>query len=423
MARGVQALGTPCRSGCSGHHHGARRHPVLTPLAATRHAVRVRARQFMTPTRVALLTVGDPGRVTGGYLFHRRLADRASEYGAEMRFVSIPDLPLPWATATGPAWLRARATRTTDVLVLDSIAASAAAPWLGRVRAPIVGMLHQPPGGIDAPHFQRRFRSPFDRHAYRACSVLMVASDWLAVELVSAGLSADRIRIVEPGKDLDVAASAETGEREIGDVDRAELRRGRMMAALCVANWLPRKGILELLDAVAGLPDDVVTLHLVGDTATRGRYASRVHERIDRTDLRQRVVVRGLIQPAEVHEMYRTVDAFVLPSFEEPFGTVWGEAMAAGLPVVGWQAGNLPFLADHGRDGVLVPVGDVAALGVAIEWLARDPAIRERLGRAAYLRAVARPTWDETAARFFAIIEEVLSEHRKHAPRSGPGPL
>ena len=45
------------------------------------------------------------------------------------------------------------------------------------------------------------------------------------------------------------------------------------MAAVCVANWLPRKGIVELLEAVAGLPDDVVTLHLVGDTATRGRYA------------------------------------------------------------------------------------------------------------------------------------------------------
>ena len=47
------------------------------------------------------------------------------------------------------------------------------------------------------------------------------------------------------------------------------------MAAVCVANWLPRKGILELLEAVAGLPDDVVTLHLVGDTATRGGYARR----------------------------------------------------------------------------------------------------------------------------------------------------
>ncbi len=48
------------------------------------------------------------------------------------------------------------------------------------------------------------------------------------------------------------------------------------MAAVCVANWQPWKGIVELLEAVAGLPDDVVTLHLVGDTATRGGYAGRV---------------------------------------------------------------------------------------------------------------------------------------------------
>jgi len=127
--------------------------------------------------------------------------------------------------------------------------------------------------------------------------------------------------------------------------------------------------------------------------------------------------VHGLISPAAVHRMYRTVDAFVLPSFEEPYGTVWGEAMAAGLPVVGWQAGNLPFLADHGQDGVLVPVGDVPALGAAIEGLAGDPALRERLGRAASVRAAARPTWDETATRFFAIIQEALSGHRTRAPR------
>jgi glycosyltransferase involved in cell wall biosynthesis len=107
--------------------------------------------------------------------------------------------------------------------------------------------------------------------------------------------------------------------------------------------------------------------------------------------------------------MYQAVDAFVLPSFEETYGTVWGEAMAAGLPVVGWHAGNLPFLADDGRDGLVVPVGDVPALGDAIESLARDPAFRERLGRAARIRAAARPTWDQSAARFFGTIHEVLS--------------
>src|ERR671922_760356 len=126
----------------------------------------------MTRTRVTLLTVGDPNRVTGGYLFHRRLAERAPRHEAEMTFVSIPDVPLPWAIATGPVWLKAPATRSADVLVLDSLAATAAAPWLSHIAAPVVGMLHQPPGGMDAPRLARWFRAPFDRRAYRTCGVL-----------------------------------------------------------------------------------------------------------------------------------------------------------------------------------------------------------------------------------------------------------
>jgi glycosyltransferase involved in cell wall biosynthesis len=365
----------------------------------------------MTRTRITLLTVGDPDRVTGGYLFHRRIADRAAKHGADLRFVSIPDLPLPWALAAGPVWLLAPPTRSADVLVLDSIAAGAAAPWLGHVRAPIVGMLHQPPGGIDPLEARRRFRIPFDRWAYRACEILMVASDWLAAQLEASGLPRDRLRVVVPGKDLDLAADGSTGSDVVGGIDRANLRRDRLIGAVCVANWLPRKGILELLEAVAGLPDGLVTLHLVGDTDTRGGYAGRVRERIERADLRDRVVVHGLMGSAAVHRMYVTADAFVLPSFDETYGTVWGEAMAAGLPVIGWRAGNLPFLADHDRDGLLAPVGDIPALGAAIERLARDSALRSLLGRAAQARAATRPTWDETAARFFAVVEEVRARH------------
>lgn len=370
----------------------------------------------MTRTRVTLLTVGDPHRVTGGYLFHRRLAERAARHGAELKFVSIPDVPLPWAIAMGPGWLRAPATRTADVLVLDSLAASAAAPWLSHIAAPVVGMLHQPPGGMDAHRLVRSFRIPFDRRAYRTCRLLMVASDWLADQLAAVYVPRAKLRVVSPGKDLD---ADRTGEADIQPSERAKLRSGRLIAALSVANWLPRKGIMDLLDAVARLPDQVVTLHLVGDTATRGPYARRVRERVEEPDLRERVIVHGLIPSAAVERMYRAADAFVLPSFEEPYGTVWGEAMAAGLPVVGWHAGNLPFLADHGTEGMLVGVGDVPALGAAIEQLARDPGLRARMGRAARRRAAARPTWDETAARFFGIIEEVRSPHSGGDPRAG----
>src|SRR3954451_23974841 len=358
----------------------------------------------MTRTRVTLLTVGDPGRVTCGYLFHRRLAARAPRHGADVTFVSIPDLPLPWAVLAGRRWLRHPATRTADVFVLDSIAASAAAPWLGRVEAPVVGMLHQPLGGMEGHALDRAFRVPFDRRAYQACRVLMVASDWLAEQLAAAGIAHERLRVVPPGKDLDAGSEARIAVDESG---RAELRAGRRMAALCVANWLPRKGVIELLEAVARLPDDVATLHLVGETLTPGPYARRVRQRLEQPDLRDRVVVHGVISPAAVEEMYGAVDAFALPSFEEPYGTVWGEAMAAGLPVVGWRAGNLPFLAEHGVEALVVPVGDVDALSRSIDELARDSVLRARIGDAAARRAAARPTWDETAELFFEVIAEV----------------
>jgi glycosyltransferase involved in cell wall biosynthesis len=354
--------------------------------------------------------------VTGGYLFHRRLAQRAPRHGAEVTFVSIPDLPLAWAVLTGPAFLRAPATRAADVLVLDSIAASAAAPWLSRISAPIVGMLHQPLGGMDTHSLARSLRIPFDRRAYRACSVLMVASEWLARQLAAAGLPRDRLRVVPPGKDLEAER-----RHEVDRGERAELRSGRLIAALCVANWLPRKGIVELLEAVARLPDEVVTLHLVGDTATPGRYARAVRERVARLDLRDRVVAHGLVTPAVVERMYRAVDAFVLPSFEEPYGTVWGEAMAAGLPVIGWRAGNLPFLADHGREGLLAPPGDVDALSRAIDLVARDAELRGDMAAAAARRAEARPTWDETAERFFSIISEVQTRARARDRRARSG--
>ena len=369
----------------------------------------------MTRTQLALLTLGNPAQVTGGYLFHRRLADRAPNYGMEIEFVSVPELPLAWAMMTGPLWVGQPALERADALILDSIAAAPAAPWLAGLTMPLIGMLHQPLGGMDAGRLGRTVQAPFDRWAYRRAELLLVASEWLAEQLAADGIARSRLLVVPPGKDPGAA-----GPSLPDDAARAtsELRRGRRIAALCVANWLPRKGILELLEAVAQLPDELVALHLVGETATPGPYAARIRRRLARSDLRGRVVVHGVIPASAVAGMYRSVDAFVLPSFEEPYGTVWGEAMAAGLPVVGWHAGNLPFLADHGREGLLAPVGDVPALAGALERLALEPEVRTAMGAAAHDRAASRPTWDDTAELFFNAVARVL---RRQPARQADG--
>ena len=371
----------------------------------------------MTRTRLALLTLGDPARLTGGYLFHRRLAERAPRHDMEIDFVTVPDLPLAWALLSGPLWLRDPAVARADALVLDSIAAAPAAPWLAGLPVPVLGMLHQPVGGMDTGWLSRSIRAPFDRWAYRRAQLLMVASEWLAQQLVAAGVPKARLLVVPPGKD---PAPAGIGVAEgVANADAAEFRQQRRMAALCVGNWLPRKGILELLAAVALLPDEIVTLHLVGDAGMRGAYARRVRRRLAWPELSGRVVVHGAIPAEAVARMYRAVDAFVLPSFEEPYGTVWGEAMAAGLPVLGWHAGNLPFLADHEREGLLAPVGDVAALRRAINKLALEPGRRSAMGRAALARAASRPTWNDTADMFFTAVARVLRDGPGRRPAEG----
>src|SRR5205814_1560128 len=163
-----------------------------------------------------------------------------------------------------------------------------------------------------------------------------------------------------------------------------------------------------LLEAFARIDHAAATLHLVGDTTTEPAYGQRVRARIGRPDLSERVIVHGPLALEGVAAMYASADAFVLPSLKEPYGTVYGEAMAFGLPVVGWRAGNLPYLAEHEREGLLVAPGDMAGLTAALRRLAEDADLRARLGSAARQRALSRPTWDEVARLFFDHLREVV---------------
>ena len=347
---------------------------------------------------VALVTLGDPHQLTGGYLYHQRLADRAARHDARLTFVSLPQRPFPLpAIAAGQAMQQVKSAGA-DVAVIDSIAAAFLGPSLAMRHpgVPLVGMLHQPPGVIDAGGLRRAIQTLLDRWTYRYTPILLVASEALAASLVAAGIPRHRLRVVPPGRDV--------APRPDGPLP--DLRQGRRIALLAVGNWVERKGIHSLVEAFSRLPADTATLHLVGNDNADPRYARRIHERLQRADLAGRVVIHGPLPTTEVARLYAAADVFVLPSTREPYGTVYGEAMAAGLPVVGWAAGNLPFLAAHEREGLIVPTGDVAALAAALQRLADDPSLRRRLGEAGRQRAAGRPTWDETAALFFTAVRE-----------------
>lgn len=359
------------------------------------------------PLVVALVTVGDPNRLTGGFLYQRRIAELAPAHRARVVVVCFPERRFPLAALDAPRVLREAATAGAEVIVLDSLAAALLGPWLWLRRSPlpVVGLLHQPPGGIEGGRLRRAVQRGLDALAHRSAARLLAASDLIAEQMMGQGTPADRIVVVRPGRDVAPLAAGPRGVRPL-DGERS-LRAGRLVAALCVANWLPRKGILDLLDAIARLPETLVTLHLAGDERADPAYGPQVYDRLLRADLVGRVVLHGVLPREGVGALYAGADLFVLPSFEEPYGTVYGEAMAFGLPVVGWRAGNLPYLIEHEREGLLAEPGDVAGLARALERLARDDALRLRLGIAARERASRWPTWDETAALFFDTLRVV----------------
>lgn len=101
-------------------------------------------------------------------------------------------------------------------------------------------------------------------------------------------------------------------------------------------------------------------------------------------------------------------DVFVFPSLFEGFALVILEAMAAGLPVITTPNTAGPDLIEDGKDGLIVPSGDVGALRQAMESLLNDPEHVQAMGRAAHEKAKAY-TWERYGERWKALLYELCS--------------
>jgi glycosyltransferase involved in cell wall biosynthesis len=339
---------------------------------------------------IALVTAGDASRHTGGHLYQRRLVEAAPAVGATIELVALSDAPLPVQRAAA----RDVAQRLcgADAVIVDSIAAAAVAEQLPRSSA-VVGLVHQRPGGPSAGEL----RTPLDLRAYREMDVLIATGPGTADRLRAEGFG--DVRVVTPGTDPAPPVP-----------HPPDLRAGRRSAVLCVANWLPSKQIAELIEAFDRLPASAATLHLVGDTSVDPRYGKRIERLLRRASLRRRTVVHGVVPHGELPPLRAGADLFALPSIEESFGMAWAEAMAAGLPVVGWAAASLPALVTDGVEGLLVPTGDRRGLTSALATLAYHPELRRLLGAAARTRAATFPTWLDTTRAVLEVVRDVARQ-------------
>ena len=166
-----------------------------------------------------------------------------------------------------------------------------------------------------------------------------------------------------------------------------------------------------LLEAVAGLPPDRVSVTIAGDLAPYhgdDSYAGIVRPMLQRSG----VEWLGGVAHERVPALLASIDVLVVPSIwieNSPF--VIKEAFAAGLPVVASNLGGMAELVQDGRNGLLFTAGDSADLRRVITRLLDEPGLlatlREGIPRV--------KTIDEDAAWTQAIYEEAVGEPRVHA--------
>ncbi len=348
--------------------------------------------------------MGDTCRRTGGYLYNGRVISGLRRRGLEIEEVvaggASPEEQRTAALRFGSTFDPSR----FDAIVVDALARIAVSQhldlWLSR--RPVVALVHELPsvaGGGSWPETvasERDYEEPLLR-----TDRLVAVSDHGRNVLLGRGASPGRIHVVPPGFDgVPVGGGS-------------HVLRDDPVRALCVAQWIERKGILTLVEAWTLRERKGAVLELIGETDTEPDYAALVRDAIEAAP-RGSIIVSGCVDDAALGASYAAADLFVLPSRYEGYGIVYAEALARGLPIIACDVG--PVLHLVGREAaVLVRPDDAEDLSAALGLLLGDPTLRVRMSTAARCRAARLPRWEHTVAGFEQVLR-TAAETRNSGP-------
>jgi glycosyltransferase involved in cell wall biosynthesis len=219
--------------------------------------------------------------------------------------------------------------------------------------------------------------------------------------------SAERTVVVELGLDLAALLALEPHARAAGEFGASP---GDVVFGY-VGRFVAIKDLPTLIRAFARVSADVrgARLILVGDGDERRDVETLVRE----CGIGDRVCLAGW--RTDLVAVYGAIDVGVLSSRNEGTPVALIEAMAAGRPVVATDAGGVADVVAHERTGLVVPRGDVEALAAAMTRLARDAALRRRLGDEARRAVAPRFTAERLLTDMARLYREAIAERRGHS--------
>ena len=186
---------------------------------------------------------------------------------------------------------------------------------------------------------------------------------------------------------------------------RPEELRGKLIVFSC-GTFYHRKGFPLLIDAfarIAGKHPEAV-LRIAGD----GEERAEIEGRIRQHGLQERVHLLGSQPHSAVIQEMVWCDVFALIGWDEPFATVYLEALSAAKPVVCCSDGGITDCIRNGEHGFTVPPRDAAAAGDALDRLLGHETMRMQFGKSALRLFESSLTWDRHARRMIDLFSDAI---------------
>ena len=310
-----------------------------------------------------------------------------------VRRTAMAATPLALAAGWRAAWKVARKHSATIMhghwVVPGGVTAALAASGL-----PLVISLHG--SDVYVPERLAAARTAA-RFAFGRAAFVTACSEDLAARARALGAPADRTMVIPYGVDADRFQPSTAARIEF----RQQVRIPDDVPLIAAAGRLvSKKGFEHLIDALVHV--DHAVLVLAGD----GTLREDLRARAARANVADRVIFLGNQSQDDVSRLFASADMIATPSVRDESGNVDGlpnvvmEALASGTPLVTTTAGGIGAVVTDGETALVVPEKDAVALAAALQRLARNRELGDRLAASARALVRSRFGWSQTAAQF-----------------------
>jgi glycosyltransferase involved in cell wall biosynthesis len=344
--------------------------------------------------RIGFVIYGSLDILSGGYLYDRFVVSGLKRLGHEVEIIRLAGGPYFGRLWQGlsPGLFRRLLTGGFDILVQDELCHPSLLIVNKRLRRragpPLVALVHH-------------ILSKEDRHRRQNRLLALVEKSFLAsVDGFIHNSKTTRrtvASLVKHNRPQVIAYPA--GDRFKSSLPPAVIdhraRRSGPLKLLFLGNVIPRKGLLPLLKALAGVARDIWRLSIVGDLDFDRAHVTKARQLTRQLGLSDAVRFKGRVPDQELPGILSTSHIFCMPYAYEGFGIAILEAMAFGMPAIGCWEGAASETIRHGINGFLLSPYDLDGLAPLLTSLHQDREKLLQMGLAARVTYTNSPTWQD----------------------------